>query len=91
MERARSELPRGRACGTLTAATGSAPCQGFSSWVGWETHNRLGCMVTHYWGMKVHREGVNFLLGLILGDHVCGSIWAPIGPAIGKRTYRFFT
>ena len=142
---------------TVTFREGaSARCQGYKSWVGWETYNRLRSwidvppeadyramvfmavgaafmfvlkalrfrftslpfhpagyalaisfamdyfwfafliswlikvIVTHYWGMKVHREGVNFFLGLILGDYVCGSIWAIIGPAIGRRNYKIF-
>jgi hypothetical protein len=142
---------------TVTFREGaSARCQGFKSWVGWETYNRLRSWIdvppeadyramvfmgvgaafmfvlkalrfrftslpfhpagyalaisfamdyfwfvffvswlikvvlTRYWGMKVHREGVRFFLGLILGDYVCGSIWAIIGPAIGQRNYKIF-
>ena len=47
-------------------------------------------VLTRYWGMKVHREGVHFFLGLILGDYVCGSIWAILGPAIGRTNYKIF-
>jgi len=46
--------------------------------------------LTRYWGMKVHREGVHFFLGLILGDYVCGSIWAIIGPIAGRPNYKIF-
>jgi hypothetical protein len=142
---------------TVTFREGaSARAQGFKSWVGWETYNRLAqwiqmpegpnyramlfmaiaaafmfvlkalrfhfttlpfhpagyalaisfamdyfwfaflvswllkVMLTRYWGMKVHKEGVRFFLGLILGDYVCGSIWAILGPALGKRNYKIF-
>ncbi|MGQ9731004.1 MAG: DUF6785 family protein [Candidatus Zipacnadales bacterium] len=134
----------------------SARCQGFKSWVGWETYNRLRqwidvpvgpdyramaamaiaaifmfvlkalrfrftnipfhpagyalaisfamdyfwfaflvswlikVVLTRYWGMKVHREGVHFFLGLILGDYVTGSIWAILGPAFGRQNYKIF-
>jgi len=134
----------------------SARCQGFKSWVGWETYNRLAgwiqappavdvkaCLfmavgavivavlralrfrftgmpfhpagyalaisfamdyfwfaffaswlikvvLTRYWGMRVHREGVWFFLGLILGDYVSGSLWAILGPALGRANYKIF-
>jgi hypothetical protein len=47
-------------------------------------------ILTRYWGMKVHREGVHFFLGLILGDYVAGSIWAIVGPLIGRVNYKIF-
>jgi Family of unknown function (DUF6785)/Domain of unknown function (DUF6784) len=47
-------------------------------------------LLTRYWGMKVHREGVHFCLGLILGDYVCGSIWAIVGPIVGRQNYKIF-
>jgi len=134
----------------------SARAQGFKSWVGWETYNRLRTWIdmpegpdynamifmavgaafmfalkalrfrftnipfhpagyalaisfamdyfwfaflvswlikvvlTRYWGMKVHKEGFQFFLGLILGDYVCGSIWAIIGPISGRANYKIF-
>jgi len=55
----------------------------FVSWL-------IKVMLTRYWGMKVHREGMHFSLGLILGDYVCGSIWAIIGPIVGRANYKIF-
>ena len=55
----------------------------FVSWL-------IKVVLTRYWGMKVHKEGVHFFLGLILGDYVCGSIWAIIGPAVGRTNYKIF-
>ena len=134
----------------------SARCQGFKSWVGWETYNRLASwlrsptgpdytrvaamvvggvivaalkslrfryanlplhpagyalaisfamdyfwfaffvswaiksVLMRYWGQTAHRKGVWFFLGMISGDYFVGSIWAILGPLIGKRNYKIF-
>ena len=41
-------------------------------------------------GIRLHRQVIPFFLGLILGDYVMGSVWAIIGPAIGRSVYSIF-
>ena len=55
----------------------------FVSWL-------IKTVIMHYWGQKAHRHGIWFFMGLLLGDYVCGSIWAIIGPAFGIRNYKIF-
>jgi hypothetical protein len=55
----------------------------FVSWL-------LKVIVLRYWGAKAHQQGVWVALGLIMGDYFCGSIWAIIGPAIGRVNYKIF-
>ncbi len=55
----------------------------FVSWL-------LKVVILRYWGGKAHRQGVWFCLGLIAGDYFVGSVWAIIGPAIGRLTYKIF-
>lgn len=46
--------------------------------------------VLRYGGYTGNRKAISFMLGLILGDYVCGSIWAILGPSIGKANYKIF-
>jgi hypothetical protein len=46
--------------------------------------------VIRYGGLKTHKKAISFMLGMIMGDYVCGSIWAIIGPALAKETYKIF-
>jgi len=55
----------------------------FISWV-------IKALIVRYGGMPFHNRAVPFMLGLILGDYVMGSIWAIIGPVLGVPTYRVF-
>ncbi len=55
----------------------------FVSWL-------IKLVIMHYWGQKAHRNGVWFFLGLISGDYFAGSIWAILGPALGKPNYKIF-
>ena len=55
----------------------------FISWV-------IKSVIMRYWGQKAHRRGVWFFLGLISGDYFTGSIWAIIGPLIGRQNYKIF-
>lgn len=42
-------------------------------------------------GLKTHRKGLPFFMGLILGDYTMGSIWSIIGAAIlHEPVYRMF-
>lgn len=47
-------------------------------------------LLTRYGGMRAHRWGAPFALGLVLGDYVMGSVWAIVGPALNMQTYRIF-
>jgi hypothetical protein len=55
----------------------------FASWL-------IKTVVMRYGGQKAHREGIWFFMGLVLGDYVIGSIWAIIGPIMGRPTYKIF-
>jgi hypothetical protein len=55
----------------------------FVSWL-------IKTVIMRYWGQKAHRQGIWYFSGLILGDYVCGSIWAIIGPIMGKPNYKIF-
>ncbi len=55
----------------------------FISWL-------IKSFIMHYWGQKAHRSGIWFFLGLITGDYVIGSIWAILGPALGRENYKIF-
>ncbi|MBC7287790.1 MAG: hypothetical protein H5T86_07050 [Armatimonadetes bacterium] len=46
--------------------------------------------IMRYWGQKAHRSGVWFFMGLISGDYFAGSIWAILGPALGRPNYKIF-
>jgi len=41
-------------------------------------------------GWHVHRQGLQFALGLILGDFTMGSIWSLITLAFEVPTYRIY-
>ena len=41
-------------------------------------------------GIHSHRRAIPFFLGFILGDYIMGSVWAIIGPAIGRAIYSIF-
>ncbi|MFC1713528.1 DUF6785 family protein [Candidatus Poribacteria bacterium] len=41
-------------------------------------------------GIRLHRQAIPFFLGLILGDYVMGSVWAIVGPVIGRSVYSIF-
>ena len=55
----------------------------FVSWL-------LKVIILRYWGGKAHRQAVWVALGLIAGDYFVGSIWAIIGPLMGRLTYKIF-
>jgi hypothetical protein len=55
----------------------------FASWL-------IKTVVMRYGGQKAHREGIWFFMGLVLGDYVIGSIWAIIGPVMGRPNYKIF-
>ncbi|MCS6860058.1 MAG: hypothetical protein NZT92_07050 [Abditibacteriales bacterium] len=46
--------------------------------------------VLRYGSLKTHKKAISFMLGMILGDYICGSIWAIIGPTLGRETYKIF-
>lgn len=55
----------------------------FITWIAKSIILKLG-------GIRLHQQAIPFFLGLILGDYVMGSIWAIIGPVIGKPVYSIF-
>lgn len=55
----------------------------FVSWL-------IKSVIMHYWGQKAHRSGIWFFLGMISGDYFVGSIWAILGPLLGRRNYKIF-
>ena len=55
----------------------------FISWL-------IKSIIMRYWGQKAHRKGIWYFLGLIIGDYVIGSIWAIIGPLLGRPNYKIF-
>jgi hypothetical protein len=55
----------------------------FVSWL-------IKTVIMHYWGQKAHRQGIWFFLGVITGDYTAGSIWAILGPALGRANYKIF-
>jgi hypothetical protein len=58
----------------------------FAFFVSWA----IKVVVMRYWGQKAHRQGIWFFLGLISGDYFAGSIWAILGPALGRQNYKIF-
>ncbi len=58
----------------------------FAFFISWA----IKSLIVHYGGMQFHNRAVPFMLGLILGDYVMGSIWAIIGPVLGVPTYKIF-
>jgi len=47
-------------------------------------------VVMRYWGQKAHRKGIWFFLGMIVGDYFVGSLWAILGPVLGRQNYKIF-
>ncbi len=47
-------------------------------------------IIVRFGGMKAHNAGIPFFLGLILGDYVCGSLWAIYGPLNGLQVYKIY-
>jgi hypothetical protein len=58
----------------------------FAFFISWA----LKAAIVRYTGMTGHRKAIPFFTGLILGDYVVGSLWAIIGPVLGKQTYKVF-
>lgn len=58
----------------------------FAFFVSWA----IKVVIMRYWGQKAHRQGIWFFLGLISGDYFAGSIWAILGPALGRQNYKIF-
>ena len=54
----------------------------------------LGCKVNRGFpflrGRYIHRQGLQFALGLILGDFTMASIWLPITLTFEVPTYRIY-
>jgi hypothetical protein len=47
-------------------------------------------VVMRYWGQTAHRKGIWFFLGMISGDYFVGSVWAILGPLLGRKNYKIF-
>mgnify|MGYP003306109862 FL=1 len=47
-------------------------------------------LIVRHGGLQMPRQLAPFILGLILGDYVIGSIWSLIGTGLGVRTYKIF-
>jgi hypothetical protein len=58
----------------------------FAMFVSWA----IKYVVMRYWGQKAHRKGIWFFLGMISGDYFAGSIWAILGPLVGRQNYKIF-
>lgn len=55
----------------------------FVSWL-------IKLVIMRYWGQTAHRKGLGFFMGMITGDYFVGSIWAILGPLLGRQNYKIF-
>ena len=47
-------------------------------------------VILRFGGLRLYRQALPLFLGLILGEHVVGSIWSLIGIFGGFKTYVFW-
>ncbi|MCS7301204.1 MAG: hypothetical protein NZ556_06590, partial [Fimbriimonadales bacterium] len=50
----------------------------------------LKVMLLRFGGWHVHRQGLQFALGLILGDFTMGSLWSLVTLGFEVPTYRIY-